>query len=497
MTPPAARGTDIKGTQARRRVATLGRAYLVGALAALLFLLPPSGAEADTFEVTNTDDGDPAPANSLRAAVENANLAGDAPHLIDATGVSGTINLVAALPTISQDVTIRGSGADRLTVRRNVAADFRIFTVGAVTAEISGMTIANGRVSGAFGGGIHSVGTLTIRDSTVRGNTAVDGACCGGILNLGGALTVENSTITGNEASTFHTGGIGNFTLNATLTVRNSTITGNTAGGSGAGSGGGGGILSSVGAPDVTIENSTIAANEGAPGANFRAAVGTATLRSTILSDPRGEGANCAIEGGAAFTSEGYNLADDDSCALEAVADQPATNPGLGPLASNGGPTETMALQPGSPAIDKGTSDGLTTDQRGHPRPSLFFAIPSAQGGDGSDIGAFERISKQFAFRKVKRDARNGGARLVVRIAGPGRLALKKTGKLRRSIARADSAGRVRLQVRPRGRAKRTLAQAPELGRKVRVTARARVTYRPDGGGPNTKKKKLRLIRKP
>ena len=63
-------------------------------------------------------------------------------------------------------------------------------------------------------------------------------------------------------------------------------------------------------------------------------------------------------------------------------------DPLLGPLADNGGPTRTHALLPGSPAIDRGSSGGLTTDQRGQPRPVRFPACLSP--GDGSDIGAYE-----------------------------------------------------------------------------------------------------------
>jgi len=62
----------------------------------------------------------------------------------------------------------------------------------------------------------------------------------------------------------------------------------------------------------------------------------------------------------------------------------------LSPLQDNGGSTLTMALSLGSPAVNKGISNGLTTDQRGAPRPFDFSGITRAMGGDGSDIGAFE-----------------------------------------------------------------------------------------------------------
>src|SRR5207248_5074984 len=67
-------------------------------------------------------------------------------------------------------------------------------------------------------------------------------------------------------------------------------------------------------------------------------------------------------------------------------------NPGLAPLADNGGPTQTHALLSSSPALDKGKSFSLTTDQRGagHPRTIDVPTIANATGGDGTDIGAYE-----------------------------------------------------------------------------------------------------------
>jgi hypothetical protein len=71
------------------------------------------------------------------------------------------------------------------------------------------------------------------------------------------------------------------------------------------------------------------------------------------------------------------------------IAGAPLTaDPLLGPLADNGGPTRTMALLPGSPALDAGSAFGLSTDQRGQPRPHDCATLANA--GDGSDVGAFE-----------------------------------------------------------------------------------------------------------
>ena len=75
----------------------------------------------------------------------------------------------------------------------------------------------------------------------------------------------------------------------------------------------------------------------------------------------------------------------------------------LGPLQDNGGPTWTHAPLSGSPAIDQGKSFGLTTDQRGQPRPFDIASIANASGGDGSDIGAFELIQATSPVLSIAR----------------------------------------------------------------------------------------------
>ncbi|MGH6691927.1 MAG: choice-of-anchor Q domain-containing protein [Gammaproteobacteria bacterium] len=89
-------------------------------------------------------------------------------------------------------------------------------------------------------------------------------------------------------------------------------------------------------------------------------------------------------------TSQGFNLDGDGTCGLDQASDLPETNPMLGALMVNAGPTETQALLAGSPAIDQipvdqctgGESFPLLTDQQGVPRPQ----------GAACDIGAFELV---------------------------------------------------------------------------------------------------------
>jgi hypothetical protein len=91
-------------------------------------------------------------------------------------------------------------------------------------------------------------------------------------------------------------------------------------------------------------------------------------------------------------------------------------DPLLGPLQDNGGPTQTMALMPGSPAIDAGNSSGPSTDQRGDPRPVDFTGIPNAAGGDGADIGAFE-VQKACSTQATPSEVCHA---LLVSLAGTG-----------------------------------------------------------------------------
>jgi hypothetical protein len=93
------------------------------------------------------------------------------------------------------------------------------------------------------------------------------------------------------------------------------------------------------------------------------------------------------------LTSTGFNLDSDGTCNLTQLTVLPNTDPSLGPLVDNGGPTETHALLDGSPAIDSGAQNctdvigaPLVTDQRGEPRP----VDGNGDGRTACDIGAFE-----------------------------------------------------------------------------------------------------------
>jgi hypothetical protein len=101
-----------------------------------------------------------------------------------------------------------------------------------------------------------------------------------------------------------------------------------------------------------------------------------------------------------------------------------------------------------------------------------------------------------FTFGKLKRNPRKGTAKLTVRVSGPGALRLKKTSRVRGASKRAAEVGTVRLQIRPRGEARRRLERVGKRKRTSRVKVTARVRYRPTGGEPSKKSKRVTLKRR-
>lgn len=402
------------------------RLLLAAAAGALMF--GSLEARAGTITVNSSADGGgicPGPTCTLRLAIFLA-LPGDT---IDFNPSLTTIDLTTAELLVNKSLTISGPGPASLKIRRANANDgsaaFRIFHIasGNFNVAISGVTIADGvqvglgepgagilleagntltiancRIDGnrvgTHGGGIYSLGTVTISDSTISGNQAGHRFNGGGIYN-GGTITITNSTISGNNVIRGSGGGIFN-TAGGMVTIANSTISGNSLS-----IGGGAGILNEGGT--VTITNSTMTDNFvtffiPGNGGGLANSNGTVNLRNSIVAK-RFSGGDPGADIGGPINSQGYNLIGNGDGATFTPAqstDQIGTsespiNPGLGPLQDNGGPTFTHAVLSGSRARDKGHSSGWSTDQRGLPRPVDNPIVPNAPGGDGSDIGAFER----------------------------------------------------------------------------------------------------------
>jgi predicted outer membrane repeat protein len=391
---------------------------------------------ASDFTVDNTSDSTgtcPTPTTcSLRQAVGSANANGGPDNILFDSALSGTITLENGNLLITDHTYIEGPGAGQLTVNaNNVSRVFSIATGGPVDpVSISGLTLTGGNAAG--GGGVSNGDTaLTISDAVVSGNTSTGNG--GGIYSFGPSLTIERSTVSGNIA-TFSGAGVGGginarydlYMVDSTVrdnkarlgggvypryssdtmhrgphTIRNSTIVDNTAYGRGGG-------VYFYGALDeadrLTIESSTIAGNDaiGSYGPGYGGGVRSsdygygyygAILQNTIVAGNTAVGKDPDVSGD--LINASFSLIQDPGTALitEDVAGSNiyAVDPQLGPLASNGGPTQTHALAPTSPAVDQGSS-ALAADQRGQPRPFDFATIAnsSAAGADASDIGAFE-----------------------------------------------------------------------------------------------------------
>lgn len=404
------------------------------ALAALL--LPAASAMALSYPVTSTGDSDAK--GTLRASIKEANAHTGADTI--PIEVTGTIELQSALQIIFDPVAIVGPGAGQLEVRRVGSTAFPVFAFSSIDpSALSGLTVSNGRAvsSGGFvigggirnsegsltltgvvvkgsetvaeggsddraeGGGIYSEGPLTLRDSIVTENVAraregtTETLAAGGGVAAFGSLTVERSTISGNLAEATGGGGIASAQGGGLLTpdqteIELSTISDNSVnaedGGTQTRAAGGGITTFEAKLTGTTVTGNSATSSGGAFGANLDAFM-TTVVRDTIVSNPLGDAASCNGD----TVSGGFNLDEDDSCGLGKSSDLVGVAAGLDPvLKDNGGPTPTHALLEGSIAIDRGNSFGASTDQRGLPRPADFPAISNKEGGDGSDIGAFE-----------------------------------------------------------------------------------------------------------
>lgn len=260
---------------------------------------------------------------------------------------------------------------------------------------------------GSYAGGMYSVsfyGNLSIEDSTISGNTADSDAGIYGVAVYGSA-SIERSTISGNQAMNGASGG--GVLLGKYATVTNSTISGNSA----SEDIGGFAMVSysnvngqgqpPAGPSGIRVDFSTITGNtSGSQGGGLSLFSSDTTINASVIAgnsapiDP-----DVALGGGVVRGGGGGGTAD---VTFSLIGVDPSTgtlnkdatstsltgaNPQLGPLAANGGPTQTHLPASGSPLIDAvgagqgGCGTSVTGDQRGSPRPF----------GPGCDIGAVER----------------------------------------------------------------------------------------------------------
>jgi hypothetical protein len=304
-------------------------------------------------------------------------------------------NAGGVLPFGSDGGGINSNGGGTLTVTNSVISGngSGVRHGGGINSDGGGALMVTNSViinnSNGSGGGIYADGAIvTVSNSTISGNLGVCNAG-GGIGTNNAQLTVMNSTISGNVANNggpfcgpgAHGGGIACFG-SGMLTVTNSTISGNSVEAVPGGSNDGGGVYNF--AATLTVTNSTFSGNsafQGQGGAILN--MGDATIGDTVLNAVANGG---TITNAGTVTSLGYNLASDDGGGvLTGPGDQINTDPMLGPLQDNGGPTFTHALLPGSPAIDAGDPSFTpppSRDQRGCPFARVF--------NGRIDVGSFE-----------------------------------------------------------------------------------------------------------
>jgi len=438
-----------------------------GALAAI-----PALADAATYTVNTTADQAPSLSEcsgvagdcSLRQAVDKANV------------VAGEDRIV--LPAGNYALTIQGAGEDEEGDLDASEGELRVEGAGARSTVVDASALADR----AFD--VHPTTSLVLTGLTVTGGR-VDGEYGGGVLVDEGALALERVAVTQNEAINSGRGG-GLGLEESKVTIVASTISGNR------NSGDGGGIYSDESA--LSIENSTLANNVvntslypsapgwGAYGGAMEIPSGSLALKNVTIAgnsitdgNGGGEGSGAAIESGSLESSEivntivygntgtevgepgqctetlgslGHNLEQQPPAGEPRCFETPAdliADPLLGPLANNGGETDTVAQRFGSPAIDGGDPAHCpATDQRSVARPA----------GAGCDIGAFE-------FTPAKPTIRRRGHR---RIKAVGRTFLVRPGLVVSCPAEGEKCSGT---VRATARQAKAKAHASKVGRKV------------------------------
>ena len=419
----------IRRHEPRHRPDRLGRPLAAGAgvTVGATLLMGGNAHAACTCTVDSLADPTDTGHTTLRDALLSAETSTNSGSTIPfASGLSGTINLGSELPLINYPTTIQGPGAGALTI--SGGDSHRILHLQGSSpgfpVTISGLTLAHGKAAAGvrLGGAIFNDNAyLTVADDVFSQNAApgsgadgFGGAICE--CTQAGVLAVQSSTFSGNSASSSGGAIYDDF---STVTIQGSTINGNTAGVYGAGI--------SIYAPGggITIEASTISGNDaGALGGGihmYKDYYGMNVRGTTVAGNSAQSGGGIHFTNAYAYggfrlqdsivannlaTNNGpdlfgpfdsaFSLIEDTSGATvtetTAGSDITGQDPQLGPLADNGGPTQTMLPANTSPVVNKGSAFGLTTDQRALTRPVAFPGVPNstAAGADGSDIGAVE-----------------------------------------------------------------------------------------------------------
>jgi hypothetical protein len=365
------------------------------------------------FVMLPTDNGGPGgqgfgPMGDLRYCISQADAAHAATQDTIEVLTPGTITLNPALgPLVVNDahpLTITAPRPGWVTISGGDKTE--VFDVTSGTVAMTNLVISHGAVSGgrgsdSVGGGINNAGNLTLTDCILDHDTATfyggglfnngnvtltgctlsnDGAWDGGGLFNNGNVTLTGCTLDHDGAS--YGGGFFNG-ISGTATLTNCTLSNDSASSLGGG-------MENEGT--ATLTNCTLSNDSALNGGGiFNDIISTLNLTNTIVacnSAPNGPD----IDNAGTVSTADHNLIGDGSGSgisngvngnLVGGNGNPVIDPKLKDLANNGGPTQTMALEPGSLAI--GHADNAAappTDQRGHFRRDQF--------GETTDIGAFE-----------------------------------------------------------------------------------------------------------
>lgn len=379
-----------------------------------LALIAPAAGSAATFTVNTTADTTVPggcttdPACSLRDAIGRAGESADGEDLVLVPAGNYSVSSGELVVFGAGTVTIRGAGARQTVIDAHQTS--RVFNLEAGKNVLEGLTVTGGNTNPMLGGEVPGDGggilayeaeEAVLQGVNVSGNVASQNG--GGVsappegVNKT-VLTIANSTIANNRVTGGAAEGLGGgIYVLGKFSLTNSTVSGNSAESTGLIVQGGGVLLAidpaSAEGSEGTIVNSTIAGNSvGTGGVGAGLAVynpeptlgGSAALavKNTIVAGNSGPAGTSDCAPVAMVTSD-HNISSDASCLFTDAGSKQNTNPLLGGLANNGGETDTLALQPGSPAIDVGTNAGCPPiDQRGVSRPQ----------GTACDIGAFELV---------------------------------------------------------------------------------------------------------
>src|SRR2546425_7314799 len=332
-----------------------------------------------TYTLTITGRNEDLAANGDLDITDPVNItgAGASSVIIDGNGIDRVFDVFANGTTTISGVTIRNGNAGgtcSITMTQTCVANTgcpsgetcvfqpgggvrtgAILANNVVTLNLIGVVVTQNTSSGK-GGGIANSDILSLTDVTVSNNTCAGSSCFGGgIFNKAGTATLNRVTLSGNVA----TGG-GGLGSDSDVNLTDVTIYGNNADA-------GAGLEHDSGT--ATLVNVTISNNNGAEGAGAFFNLGTATFKYTIFGhDPATEACQPFQ---ASFTSGGHNIDVGTSCEppcnlptdcptgttctnnlCQGTGDLINTDPGIAPLANNGGPTLTQALVAGSPALD-------------------------------------------------------------------------------------------------------------------------------------------------